>query len=197
MDKSRGSGPYYTMQHPSQIVVRRNPVTSPPSSCTPGSYSSKSLPRPQNHAESIHSSPTASGSSSHTGPRCRQKGLSYLCIGRSSDCDCCFRPEAPHKMQSASSAAGTSEAQHHRSKQQQSQSLQRPRSVHLSCYKETSAASPDERYLIRPSDRTTSANCKAYGGYGFGYEYSTAKNHHPNKWAPIVLKKTWPLLLQS
>ncbi|XP_046635051.1 uncharacterized protein LOC124314078 isoform X2 [Daphnia pulicaria] len=186
MDKSRGSGPYYTMQHPSQIVVRRNPVTSPPSSCTPGSYSSKSLPRPQNHAELIQSSPTASGSSSHTGPRCRQKGLSYLCIGRSSDCDCCFRPEAPHKMQSASSAAGASEAHHHRSKQQQSQSLQRPRSVHLSCYKETSAASPDERYLIRPSDRTTSANCKAYGGYGFGYEYSTAKNHHPKNPIPCV-----------
>ncbi len=174
LDKNRGPGPYYTMQHPSQIVVRRNPVTSP-SSCTPGSYSSKSLPRPQNHGESIHASPTASGSSSHTGPRCRQggsKGLSYLCIGRSSDCDCCFRPEAPHKMSAAASEA------HHRSKQPIS--LQRPRSVHLSCYKETSAASPDERYLIRPSDRT-SAGCKAYGGYGFGYEYSTAKNHHLNK----------------
>lgn len=170
LDKNRGPGPYYTMQHPSQIVVRRNPANSP-SSCAPGSYSSKSLPRPQNHTESIHGSPTASGSSIHTGPRCRQgsgKGLSYLCIGRSSDCDCCFRTEA-HKMSAAASES-------HRSKHQ---SLQRPRSVHLSCYKETSAASPDERYLIRPSDRTN-GSCKAYGGYGFGYEYSTAKNH-PNK----------------
>ena len=176
------------MQHPSQIVVRRNPANSP-SSCAPGSYSSKSLPRPQNHTESIHGSPTASGSSIHTGPRCRQgssKGLSYLCIGRSSDCDCCFRTEA-HKMSAAASES-------HRSKHQ---SLQRPRSVHLSCYKETSAASPDERYLIRPSDRTN-GSCKAYGGYGFGYEYSTAKNH-PNKWANnfknLTQKSTEPQFL--
>lgn len=163
LDKSRGPGPYYTMHNPSQGVQRRDPA---PTSTAPGSYSSKSLPRTQNQTESIRGSPTASGSSSRTGPNCGgSKRRSYLCIGRASDCDCCFRPEG-YKM----SASGSGSI---RPKQQQQQ--QRPRSVHLSCYKEPNTASPDERYLIRPSDRNNS--CKVYGGYGFGYEYSTIKSH--------------------
>lgn len=149
------------MHNPSQGVIRRDPA---PSSTAPGSYSSKSLPRNQNQTEFIDGgSPTASGSSSQTGPHCGgNKRRSYLCIGRPSDCDCCFRPEG-YKM----SASGSI-----RSKQQQQQ---RPRSVHLSCYKDPNAFSPDERYLIRPSDRNSS--CKVYGGYGFGYEYSSVKGH--------------------
>lgn len=170
LDKNRGPGTYHTIQNPSRVVIRRNPTNSP-SSTTPGSYSSKSLPRPQNPSEAARESPSAGGPSSHTDAQCSQgssRGLSYLCIGRASDCDCCFRPEGYR--------ISTSTSEPHRSKQQ---NQQRPRSVHLSCYKETSAPSPDERYLIRPSDRS-GGNCKAYGGYGFGYEYSTVRNQHPN-----------------
>lgn len=156
LDKTRGPGPYYTMHHPSQVVLRREQTTP---STAPGSYSSKSLPRSQHQSESFRGSPTASASSIHTGPNCGEsKRRSYLCIGRASDCDCCFRPES-YKM---SPESGSLPKQHQ----------QRPRSVHLSCYKDPSTASPEERYLIRPSDRNS---CKAYGGYGFGYDYSAVK----------------------
>lgn len=174
LDKSRGPGPYFTMHHPSQVVLRRDPA---PVANKPGSYSSKSLPRPHNQVESIHlGSPTASASSVHTGPNCSSsnKRRSYLCIGRTSDCDCCFRPEG-YKMSPTGSEI-------HRSRQQP----QRPRSVHLSCYKDPNAASPDERYLIRPSDRN---NCVAFGGYGFGYEYSSTNSQPTSKYAITCLIK--------
>lgn len=171
LNKTQGAGPYYTMHHPSQVVMRREQA---PSSTTPGSYSSKSLPRPLSQAESFHESSAINGSStSPTGNCGSAKRRSYLCIGRGSDCDCCFRPEGV-RMSSPGSDC-------HRPKQQQQQQ-QRPRSVHLSCYKDPNASSSEERYLIRPSERNS---CKVYGGYGFGYEFSVAKNHHPHKWVNI------------
>lgn len=149
------------MHHPSQVALRsRNPT---PPATGPGCYTSKSLPRTQSQqTQVLTGSPTASASSIHTTmTNCEgNKRRSYLCIGRPSDCDCCFRPEAYR-----ASASGYQQQPAVKSQQQ------RPRSVHLSCYKEPSKA--DERYLIRPSDRGLSS--KAYGGYGFGYEYSTVK----------------------
>ena len=180
MDKGRlanptGSHPHYhTLHHPAvpQVVLRNKNRSASSSSAAgmtgtgPGCYASKSLPRSKIHPPDGSGgcpSPTPSVTSSIQ--HCQQgKRRSYLCIGRPS-CDCCFRPEAYQ------SSSGMNQQQPH----------QRPKSVHLSCYKDPIVdrrTDDDERYLIQPDRKAAAAegfsNCKAYGGYGFGYDYSSA-----------------------
>ena len=156
MNKTRGAGSYHTIQS-SQVVMRRQTAEgSAPSAVGQqyASYSSKSMPRSQSHHH-----PEVFRQFSHTPVtttveplECSSKRRTYLtCISQpDSDCTCCFKKDEG------------------RNAIQVRQQQQRPRSFYLpNCYNPRVADSPvaDEQYLIRPDH-------KAYGGYGFGYDYS-------------------------
>lgn len=140
------------------------------STSTVGTYSSKSLPRTnQQEALQLCEQMSSTGSSGQINQCCGNvKRRSYLCIGKAPDCDCCFRPEGGKGSQPET-------PKHYAHQQKRETKLPRPRSVHLSCYKNPADVASDERYLINQADRN---NCKVYAGYGFGYDFPCHKNYN-------------------
>lgn len=139
-------------------------------SATPtASYSSKSLPRThQQESLRLHEQMSSTGSSGQINHCSNTKRRSYLCIGKAPDCDCCFRPEGAKSSQPET-------PKHHVQKRETKPQPLRPRSVHLSCYKNPADAQADERYLINPAERNS---CAVYAGYGFGYDFPYHKSYN-------------------
>ena len=125
------------------------------------SYSSKSMPRSQSHHHpevfrQYSYTPEATAATTDSRAECCNKRRStYLqCISQpTTDCTCCFRKDEERNTT--------------RVRQQ------RPRSFYLpNCYNpNVESQVADEQYLIRPTH-------KAYGGYGFGYDYPVQHSPH-------------------
>ena len=166
LNKTRGSaaGSYYhTIQSSSHMAMRRQATDQISSSTSAsgqqsGSYSSKSMPRSQSHhhPEAFRQysyTPTATDVHPIECHSSKQRRNYLPCISQPADCTCCFtKDEADDRRNTIT------------------QVRQRPRSFYLpNCYNPNVADSPsdvvaDEQFLIRPDH-------KAYGGYGFGYDY--------------------------